>query len=261
MLAFAVKCSMLNDVEKQPCSLTWSVSVVQVQASPQLSPVEALWFMDLHRSSSDRHLTQQATIANTSQTDLSTAFLQYQQHSPLAIVTSHTSHLSSNTISPSSHSRRSDHFLSVPKPIRRHNRSKSPGRLNYVQLDFDIASINSDQLDCPVCPYKANVNSRLKEHIRQHTGERPYVCNVCSKGFGRKTHLDTHMVIHSGEKPFKCNLCSYSATQKGNLKIHMQSHTGEKPYACMYCDYKAAQKLTLRLHMHNKHPESRTNSD
>ncbi|XP_069999386.1 gastrula zinc finger protein XlCGF64.1-like [Penaeus vannamei] len=66
---------------------------------------------------------------------------------------------------------------------------------------------------CPFCPYTTPSKTSLTNHIRTHTGEKPYCYN-----------LKRHIFIHIGEKPFACAHCQYRATQKGALKFHVLSH-------------------------------------
>lgn len=70
--------------------------------------------------------------------------------------------------------------------------------------------------------------SKLIDHYRGHTDERPYECSKWRKSFRCKDHLLKHKRFHRGEKPYKCSECGKTFRRNYNLRQHRNVHTGEK---------------------------------
>ena len=116
-------------------------------------------------------------------------------------------------------------------------RDKKPTRIKHV---------------CKVCDKECRVPSELKDHMRVHSGERPYMCIICDMLFSRKSSLALHMCIHTGDKPYPCKVCDKCFSQSSDLTKHMRIHTGDKPYQCKVCDkcFTRLSHLTVHMRIH-----------
>ena len=49
---------------------------------------------------------------------------------------------------------------------------------------------------CTLCPKKFTRPAELQRHIRVHTGEKPFKCELCHQGFRRKDHLTSERIYN-----------------------------------------------------------------
>ena len=96
-----------------------------------------------------------------------------------------------------------------------------------------------------------------KEDSSQASGSKNklFTCSECSYSTRKKSNYTSHLLIHTGEKPFVCEMCDKGFSLKGDLVVHIRAlHTGERPYKCDSCDYETADSSNLAT----RYPEGNT---
>ena len=89
-------------------------------------------------------------------------------------------------------------------------------------------SMHESKHKCTECGRCCRSSNELMEHMRRHSGERPFECSVCSKRFTKSFNLAEHGRIHSGEKPYRCYVCNMSFSRIWGLKSHIRVHVRDK---------------------------------
>lgn len=89
---------------------------------------------------------------------------------------------------------------------------------------------------CRDCREVFLTREELKEHRKtvRHPEVRNHACEICLKMF-TSSKLKQHMRAHTKERPYVCKVCSQAFSMSGNLKRHMMTHTGERPHVCEVC--------------------------
>ncbi|CAI4228649.1 unnamed protein product [Auanema sp. JU1783] len=112
-------------------------------------------------------------------------------------------------------------------------------------------------------PFKAKY--KLVNHVRVHTGDRPFQCEQCGKVFARSENKKIHERTHTGDKPFECTFkgCGKKFANSSDRKKHMHVHTSVKQYPCKVkgCGKDYTHPSSLRKHQKTHEKNSCTSPE
>ena len=99
---------------------------------------------------------------------------------------------------------------------------------NDCHIGKGISVYSCEWRTCSRKGFRFSKKSKLANHFRCHSGEKPHMCPLpgCGKSFPRTDSLRTHIETHSGFRKFTCPVegCGRKYYHQRSLKKHLKDH-------------------------------------
>ena len=121
---------------------------------------------------------------------------------------------------------------------------------------------DTELFNCAHCGEVFKTLAGRSSHLRgKHPGEysNQYQCSYCPEKFERLSMLRYHETSHTGEAPFKCTTCGKGFMIGDKLRTHKWTHASKEEkyrFPCKECDKKFTQKFVLKAHVRKNHSPS-----
>ena len=97
-------------------------------------------------------------------------------------------------------------------------------------MPFQLPMVQAGDRDCSLCHQSFASTKALKHHLKTHTGDTGWSCEICGKVLSTKLMLELHTTsCGKSSKQHNCKECGRGYTTKQALVAHLKAKHGPPP--------------------------------
>ncbi|XP_031766436.1 zinc finger protein 184-like isoform X2 [Galleria mellonella] len=125
----------------------------------------------------------------------------------------------------------------------------------FVGAHIQIVHMKNTHRPCIYCG-KFLAAAHMTEHVKTHELVRSYKCNCCGIVLRSRLGYIQHMRLHTGEKPYACSYCNETFSASSRRSEHVRKvHKCQKVlrHGCDFCPARFNLPYRLRKHVATAH--------
>ncbi|CAL4082750.1 unnamed protein product, partial [Meganyctiphanes norvegica] len=126
--------------------------------------------------------------------------------------------------------------MKVNEENEKHNDHKTCANGDDLVNHRTMTSIGEIPYQFINCDKNLSQKSHIKNHMRSHTRQKPYICSNCDRNCSYDSSIKSYLRKNTGEKSYKCSHCDKVFISISDFKCHVNKQTEEKSYKCSHCE-------------------------